>query len=109
MLTNRADTNPLHTIKANPPCPYEVFFVDAILISCKKMSRKYRQIKVSHGKKDKIFQGTAETPGSALFHGFFISTDKGLAGIFQSVVVTHIVGLTAVSLYGIEAFRVIRL
>jgi hypothetical protein len=73
------------------------------------MSRKYRKIKVSHGKKGVNFHAIAKTLGSALCHGFFVSTDKGLPGIFQRVVVTHIVGLTAVSLYGIETFGVIRL
>ena len=107
-MANHASANPWHMIRADLPRVYKVFFVVAILISWKKMSRKYRQIKISHCKKDETV-AKADASGSALFQGIFISTDKGLPGIFQSMVVTHIVSLTAVSLYGIKAFRIIRL
>jgi hypothetical protein len=82
VLTNHVDTNPLHTIKADLTTLSEVFFVDAILNSWKKMSRKYRQIKVGHYKKNETFEPTANTSGSALCQGFFMSTDKGLTGVF---------------------------
>jgi len=108
-VTHHANTRPSHTINADLTTLSEVFFVDAILNSWKKMSRKYRQIKVGHYKKNETFEPTADTSGSALCQGFFMSTDKGLSGVFQGVVVAHIVGLAAVSLYGIKAFRVIRL